>query len=68
MRIAGQKTTVYGALTDHKGGDLHAAVLQLYLLAAPKFIWIKVVAWDMLDTSRTLMKTANDLCRSGDLI
>ncbi|KAK4544794.1 hypothetical protein LTR36_004043 [Oleoguttula mirabilis] len=69
MCMAGQKITVICASEDEEGRGtaMQHAIRRVEVLAAPHFIWIKVVAWDMLDTALALMSTANSLVQAGDL-
>lgn len=66
LRIASQKLEILGTDDGDEGSILRETVHDLDLLAAPVLIWLRLLAWDLLDTSLAFMAAANKLCREGE--
>ena len=60
-----------GALDDQDAdhdGSMWKTVIRFEQIAGPQEVWVSMVAWDKLPVTLSLMKTANDLIRKGDLM
>ncbi|RMY45264.1 hypothetical protein D0863_16076 [Hortaea werneckii] len=66
LRIPGQKLKVLSSQNGNAQIEFAKVVDDLTKLAAPSLVWVKIVAWDLLDILLALMTTANKLCRDGD--